>query len=215
MIASNMIILITLLFLLAFAVSTLFLYLKFPKNRGVKFFGVYFLFFLLGLILTSLRNKIPDFISLQIGISVFAVGYMFLYMGLKNIVGQDSHWYHRYFIPIGVLFIGIFLFTYVQYDLHMRIIIFSFYITIYTLVTAWIFYKASAFKFKIINRIASIIYVAIAFVFLVRALNATTMSNQIGVKYSMEFIVNAPYISLCIMSLVLILVSNVYLRMTS
>jgi hypothetical protein len=212
MIANNIIISITVFFLLLFAFSTLLLYFKCPKNRGIKLFGIYFILVSIGLVLTSLRNKIPDFISLQIGVSIFSVAYMYLYLGLKDILGQDSKWRNRYFIPIIVLFIGIFMFTYIQYNLHMRIIIFSFYIAIYAFITSWLFYKASAIKFKTINLISSMSYTIIAFVFLIRGLNSTTMSSQTGIKDFMMFIVNSPYISLCCMSILLIIISNIYLR---
>ncbi len=212
MIANNTIIFTTLFFLSAFALSTFFLLKKYPAHRGLRFFKIFFYLFLLGIILTSLRNKIPDFFSLQLALSILALGLMFLYVGLKDILGLDSKWYHRYFIPVAILFCGIFLFTYIYYDLHMRIIIFSLYISIYALSTAWIFYQARLVQYRYLNFIASFLYVVIGFVFLLRAFNATNVNSTIGDISSTVFIVNAPYVLLCMLCSMLIVMSNVYLR---
>lgn len=212
MIASGVILTITFASLLMFAFSTLLLYVRYPKSRSVRLLGYYFFCFFLGLVATSLRNKIPDFFSLQLGIMTFAVGYMFLFMGLKDLLGLDSMWHNRYYIPIAILFIGIFFFTYIYYDLHMRIVIFSLYITIYTLATAWLFYKASTDRFKKLNHVAALLYFIVASIFVLRALNASTFGYHVNILYTSQFIVNSPYILLTATSIILIVVSNIYLR---
>lgn len=212
MIASGIVLIGTFIALLAFAFSTLLLYLKYPKSRAVKLLSFYFLFFFLGLIATSLRNKIPDFISLQLGVVAFAVGYMFLYMAIKNMFGLESKWHKRYYIPIVLMFVGIFLFTYIYYDLHIRIVIFSIYIAIYTFATAWLLYEESVKHYKRFHQFIALIYLIVSFVFMLRAVNAATFGYHLQVFYSTTFIVNSPYLSLIVMSLALIIMSNLHLR---
>lgn len=212
MIASGIVLISTFIALLAFALSTFLLYLKYPKSRIVKLLALYFAFFFFGLIVTSLRNKIPNFISLQLGVVSFAIGYMFLYMAIKHMLGLESNWQRRYYIPITILFMGIFLFTYMYYDLHMRIVIFSLYIAVYTFVTAWLLYESSVKYYKRFHQFIALFYLIISFVFILRAINSSIFGYHLQVFYSNTFIINSPYISLIIISLILIIMSNLHLR---
>lgn len=212
MIASGIILTITFMALLAFAISTVLLYIKYPKSKSVKLLVLYSLFFLIGLGLTSLRNKIPSFLSLELGIMAFAVGYLFLYIGLKNMLGLEAKWHNRYYIPLILLFTGLFLFTHVYYDLHMRIVSFSLFISSYTLATAWLFYKMSAKFYKILHQFIAFFYILVSFVFVLRAINSISLGYSFELLYSSEFILYSPYILLIIMTCILIVMSNIYIR---
>lgn len=140
---------------------------KFPSHKSVKyFFGFSFSFFI-GQLFITLRNIIPDFLSIIVGSNLQILGYIFLYLATKGLVGIDSTWRHRYFIPFLTVVIGFLLFTYVTYNTQIRIVIFCLFCALYSVIIGWILWKHTPSKFLILNKFTAILFfiLAIGFIF--------------------------------------------------
>ena len=170
--------------------------IKYKTEKSINYFIYFCICYFLGLILTSLRNTIPDFLSVVIGVTILALGYIFLYIGIRGLLGLPFGWLNRYLIPLAIVFCGFYLFTHIYYDLHMRIVIFSLFALSYSIALSYFFGQDSLKKLKTLNITASIFFILIAIIFLLRAFNAVTMDYAIEFAYSTQFMVLSPYIAL-------------------
>lgn len=212
MIASGWILIMAFIVFLAFTLSTFLLFIHYPKSRSVRLLALFTFFLLLGLVLTSLRNKIPIFLSLEVGVMALAIAYLFLYLGLKNMLISESKWYNYYYIPLFFLFVGLYLFTHLYYDLHMRIVLFSLYLSPYIFATAILFYDASRKFYKRVHQFIALLYLLFSLVFILRAINSISFGYNLEFLLPSEFILYSPYILLIVMTLILIVMSNIYIR---
>lgn len=196
MIANNFIIYTVVATLVLFTLMNILLKIRYKTEKSINYFLYFALCYFVGLILTSLRNTISDFLSLVLGVTILALGYIFLYIGIRGLLGLSFGWLNRYLIPVFIVFCGFYLFTHIYYDLHMRIVIFSLFALSYSITLSYFFGQNSLKKLKILNITASICFILIASVFLLRAFNAVTMNYAIEFAYSTQFMVLSPYIAL-------------------
>ena len=154
--------------LMILAITSLFFMLKYPKTRYIRFFLIFSILFFIGLLLASLRNTISDFLSIIMGNMLLIVAYIILYIGIIDLLNLDAKWRNRYFIPIIVTLFGFILFTYVYYDVRMRIIIFSIFCLLYCSSISWVFLKNARKKFLIIDYISSFLFFIGIFIFTFR-----------------------------------------------
>ncbi len=156
------IIVISFIALFVLTITSYILMKNFPSHKSVKYFFVFALSFFVGQVLVSLRNIIPDFLSIVVGSNLQMLGYIFLYLATRGLMGIDSKWYHRYFIPLVVVIIGFIFFTYVIYDTQIRIVIFSLFCALYSVIIGWVFWRYTSSRFLILNKITAILFFILA-----------------------------------------------------
>ncbi len=149
-------------------VSTImvFSYLKNKQNSALKYLTLFIAIHFIGFIGFILRNQIPDFISIIVANTLFAVGTLCLYLAIKAITGINPIWHNRYFIPVLMFFIGFIIFTYIEYDIRARIFIYYFFCFIYTASIAWILWSNISERFRIFDRASALFFTILAIVFL-------------------------------------------------
>ena len=154
---------------------------KFPQEKYFKYFALFSLFFLTGELLRTFRVVIPDLFSVVIANTLMTSGIIFLYIGVRGMLNLESQWHTRYYIPIAVVLFGFILFTYVHYNITMRILIFSAFSIIYASSISWIFFKNATKEFKMFDYFSSLLFLVGIIIFLVRTLKASMI--EINVNY--------------------------------
>jgi hypothetical protein len=135
---------------------------NFPSHKSVKYFFLFALSFFIGQVLVSMRNLVPDFLSIIVGSNLQMLGYIFLYLAARGLLGIDSKWYNRYFIPLVVVIIGFLFFTYVIYDTQIRIVIPCLFWALYSVIIGWLFLKSTSSKFLILNKSTAVLFFILA-----------------------------------------------------
>jgi len=138
------------------------------KEQQLIFYFV--LCYFLGLIFIVLRNKIPDFFSIVLSNTIFAVGSVSLYLGSKAILKLDSKWYIQHIIPIIIVFVGHFTFTYVYYNTQFRIFSYSLFASAFSFLSAHLFWKYKSKKYFLFDTISVFVFLTGALSFLLVAL---------------------------------------------
>lgn len=195
--------------LLLLILSSVFWY-KYPKEKYLKYFTLFASFLLIGQILTSSRNFIPDIFSIIIGNNLLVIGYIFLYIGIRDLLNLEANWHNRYLIPILVVLLGFLLFTYVYYNVAMRIVIFSIFCTIYGFVLGWMFWKNSTKEFKIINNISAIFFFIGVILFSIRTFKASTIQLPANYLSTTDLMITLVYVYLFFMVIWLNVVLIIY-----
>jgi hypothetical protein len=136
----------------------LFLYKKNSQNTAMKFITYFVVLYCLGFILFILRNQIPDFLSIVIANTFFALGSLCLYVAIRAIVGLNSKWQIRYWIPILIVFVGFYIFTLIDFNPNMRALIYSVFVLFYSLLDMWLFGFYASSKFYIFDKISSMVF---------------------------------------------------------
>ena len=108
-------------------------------------------------------------------------GIIFSYIGVRAMLNLESQWHTRYYMPIAVVLFGFILFTYVHYNVTMRILIFSVFSIVYASSISWIFLKNATKEFKIFDYISSLLFLVGIIIFFVRTLKASMI--EINVIY--------------------------------
>ena len=164
------------------------LFYKFPQKKYFKYFALFPTFFLAGELLRTLRIVIPDFFSVVIANTLMVSGIMFLYIGVRAILNLESQWHNRYFIPVGVVLFGFILFTYIHYDVAMRILIFSAFTIIYASNISWRFFKYATKEYKVIDYISGTLFIIGIMVFLARSVKASMIEINVNYPKSAEIL---------------------------
>lgn len=149
------------------SIYLVYLHKKNPSNRALKFVANFVIFYFLGLVLFILRNQIFDFLSIVIATTFFAFGSVSLYVATRDIVGLDSKWHSRYWIPILIVFAGHFIFTYIDFNTNMKMTIYYTFCVFYSSLSFWLFWFYSAKKFKVFDKISSLVFLIGCLIFLV------------------------------------------------
>lgn len=144
--------------LLILSIYMALIYKKNIHNRTIKFITYFVVFYFIGLLLFILRNKVPDFLSIVIANTLFIAGSHSLYLATRDIVGLESKWHNRYWIPIVVVFIGFNIFIYVDFNSNIRMLIYAFYAIIYSFLSMSLFWVYTSAKFKIFDKISVIVF---------------------------------------------------------
>lgn len=150
---------ITLLFV---SIVLLVNYKKNPKNYAIKFLTYFILSHFIGFVLFTLRNQIPDFFSIIIANTLFAIGTMSLYFTIKAILKIEPLLHTRYLIPLVTYFAGFIIFTYISYDTKARILIYYLYCIIYLIPSAWLLWTNKSPSNILFDKITSILFFSIA-----------------------------------------------------
>ena len=69
------------------------------NNLAIKYLTFFTFLYTIGFILLILRNQIPDFVSIVLANTLFAIGTLFLYFALKSLLDLNIKWRERYLIP--------------------------------------------------------------------------------------------------------------------
>ncbi|MEW6552012.1 MAG: hypothetical protein AB1389_07790 [Campylobacterota bacterium] len=208
------IIIVSFVTLFMLTISSYTLMKNFPANNSVKNLFVFSLFFFVGQILTGLRNIIPDFLSIIVGNNLLISAHIFLYMAARGLLGLDSKWHHRYFIPIIVVIIGFIFFTYFIYDIQMRIVIFSLFCALYAIIIGWVFWKYSSSQFIKLNRFTAIVFFISVIIFTVRAFKASITQIPANYLSTTDVIIVLPYLYMIVMTTLLVLVFTLQISLS-
>lgn len=176
------------------------LYYKFPEKKYFKYFALFPTFFLTGELLRTLRVYLPDFFSVIIGNTLMAFGIMFLYIGVRVLLNFDAKWNNRYYIPVSIVFLGFLLFTYIHYDVAMRIFIFSTFTIIYASGIAWRFFKYATEEYKVLDYISAALFLIGILIFLARTFKASMIEINVNYPKSSEILNSLIYLYLFFMT---------------
>ncbi|CAM3949404.1 hypothetical protein [Arcobacter cloacae] len=183
---------------------------KLPEKNYPKCFLLFSIFFLLGQLLTTYRNVLPDLLSIVFGNLLLVIGYIFLYIGIRDLLNLNAQWNNRYLIPIGVMCIGFILFTYINYNLAMRIVIFSIFCVIYGLIIAWLFFKNKNNGFEKFNTISAFLFLIGVILFLIRTFKASTIKIHGNYLSTTDLMISLVYGYLLIMTIWLTILLTKY-----
>ncbi len=137
-------------------------YRKKPQNNAIKFLTYFIVLHFIGFVLFILRNQIPDFISIVIANTLFAIGTISLYLTIKSLLNIEPILQKRYLIPLVTYFIGFIVFTYISYDTKTRILIYYLFCAIYLLSTGWLLWRNKSFEYNLFDKITSVMFFAIS-----------------------------------------------------
>lgn len=167
--------------LIILTITALILFYKFPQEKYFKYFALFPLSFFAGEFLRYFRIVIPDFFAVVVANTLMASGIVFLYLGVRSILNLEAKWQNRYYIPISMIFLGFSLFTYVHYDVAMRIIIFSTFTIIYGSAITWLFFKNATKRFRTVDYISGVLLFIGVSIFVIRMFKATII--ELNVNY--------------------------------
>lgn len=182
-------------------ITSCFLSFKFPNEKYFHYFKLFAVSFLIGQILASSRNIIPDLFSIIIGNSLLVIGYIFLYIGIRDLLNLEAKWNNRYFIPIGVVFLGFIIFTYISYDVTMRIVIFSIFCTIYGSVVASLFWQKARNDFLLFDKISSLFFISGVVLFAIRTIKASMIQLPANYLNTTDLLILLVYVYLFFISI--------------
>lgn len=194
-------IIITFFSLLLLCITSLFYYYKLPNRKYTKYFSLFSLLFVLGQVITSFRNVIPDIFPIILGNTLLATGFMFLYIGIRDLLNLEARWHNRYLIPLSIYLLGLILFTFVYYNVPMRITIFSVFFAIYNFVFCLIFWKNRNNEFKILNSLSSIFFFIGVIIFVMRVFKASSIRLAGDYFNTTDIMVILVYLYLLMMSI--------------
>lgn len=166
----KIIFLINTFLLFIFSVFFIIYFLKNPHNKIIKFITYFVSSYFLGFVLFIFRNQISDFFSIVIANTLFATGSLNLYLATRAIVNLKSKWEFRYCLPIFIIFMGHYIFTYIDFNIHMRVIIFNLFAMVYSFFSFLFFWKNSSIKYRIFDKISSIIFLIGSIMFFILSL---------------------------------------------
>ncbi len=154
------------------ALVTLFIALLWYRNRkryeGLSFWLMDFILQMAGFILLSLRNVIPDYISIVIANSMIIIGIVFIYIGLERFVQKQRPQTHNYILV--VVFIGLMsYFTLGLPDIEIRTIIINGALVILTLQCAWLMVRRVDLSLRRVTLGVGLVFFLYSFVALTRA----------------------------------------------
>lgn len=187
--------------LLILVIISSFFWYKFPLKKYPKYFTLFSVLFLFGQVLTSSRNFIPDIFSIVTGNTLLVAGYVFLYVGIRDLLNLEAPWHNRYLMPIGVVLFGFILFTFIYYSVDMRIVIISIFFAMYSFVISLMFWKNSTKKFKFIDDISAILFFMGVILFSIRIFRASTVYLPANYLSTTDLMITLVYVYLFFMTI--------------
>lgn len=175
------------------------------ENRVIKFITYFVVLYCLGFILFILRNQIPDFLSIVIANTFFALGSLCLYVTTRAIVGLDSKWQIRYWIPVLIIFVGFYIFTFIDFNSNMRALMYSVFALFYSLLDMWLFGFYTSSKFYTFDKISSIVFLVGAIIFLLRAIESRIIHIEAYYFNNVDLFLYLPNIYMLILNIWVIL----------
>ncbi len=197
----KMLFIINTVILLILAIYMLFLYKKNSQNRATKFITYFVVLYCLGFTLFILRNQIPDFLSMVIANTFFALGSLCLYVATRAIVGLDSKWQIRYWIPVLIIFVGFNIFTFIDFNPNMRALMYSVFALLYSLLEMWLFGFYTSSKFYTFDKISSIVFFVGAIIFLLRAIESRIIHIDAYYFNNVNLIISLPNIYMLVLNI--------------
>lgn len=149
-----------------------------PYNRTIKFLTYFANCYFIGFLLVISRNKISDFISIVIANTLFISGTISLYIAIRALLNLDSQVHIRYIIPILIIFVGFFIFTYIDYNIEARLILFSSSCIFFASIYSWLFWFYSSEKFTLFDRVSCFLFIIEVMLFTTRILNSFSINIQ-------------------------------------
>lgn len=156
----------TTILLTAVSLFMIYNYIKNKQNGAIKYLTLFILLHLIGFVGFILRNQIPDFLSIIVANGLFAVGTLYLYLAVKVMVKNTPIWQTRYLVPLFTYLIGFLVFTYIEYETSIRILIYYFFSIIYTSAIAWLFWFSESVKYRVYDRVSSLFFGFLSVLFL-------------------------------------------------
>ncbi|MFM8320295.1 MAG: diguanylate cyclase [Chloroflexota bacterium] len=130
------------------------------RFRGLDLWLLSFLMHTLSIVLIILRSAIPGWLSIVIGGSVLPLGATILfYIGLEQFVGRPTRQYHNLAFLLVSMAVHAY-FTFVQLDLVMRNINFSFFVMLIHLQVIWLMLRRVDAGLRPITGLMGYIFIA-------------------------------------------------------
>lgn len=192
-----------LLFLLS--IYTLWAYKKNKAQRTIKLIFFFALFYFIGFLFFILRNKIPDFFSIVLALLFFTAGSLNQYVAIRSLLGLDSTWKIRYYIPISIAFIGFYTFTYIDFNTYMRTVIFSSLMILYSLLDMWLFWNHSSKEHRLFDKLSFIVFFISFLVFLIRFIYMSSINISSYYFNNSSFFVLLPNLYMLLLNIWVIL----------
>lgn len=161
MIDSKILFSITVSVLLVALIDILYRYYKGQRELVVRYAILVVASYLLGLSLILLRNMIPDFFSIVVANTFFIIGAICVYITSRAVLGLESKWHMRYWIPVAIIFIGFSIYTYLDFNMNARLILhFSFCVLYYALASwlFWIYARSESHRFDRLSAVMFFIF---------------------------------------------------------
>jgi len=122
----------------------------------------------IGTLLIAIRGVIPDFVSIVIANPVVVLGYGYLYIGTRQLVGMNSgrpwHW-----IAAATTLPLFYFYLYFMPNVGTRIIISNLSVVPFLLACAWLFWRTDSPYSRAIDKLTSIVLFVGALLTLIRA----------------------------------------------
>ena len=200
------------LMLIFLSFYSLFFYRKNKNNPAIKYLTFFTLFYTIGFILLILRNQIPDFLSVLFANVLFTIGSVCLYIAIRAILNLEARWKAIYWIPILIVFVGFYLFTYVYFDPNMRFFLYSLFVLVFSILDMRLFILYSSPEFKLFDKISILIYFLSTLIFLSLCIYIT-LEKVSGYFFSnVNIIVYLPSFYMIILNIWIVLVLSYRIR---
>jgi hypothetical protein len=174
----------------------LFTYYKNKKNTTIRYFTAYSFIYFFAFFLFSLRNQIPDFLSIVVANSLLAASSITLYIITKKILNKLSHFSWRYYIPVFIILFGHAIFTYIGPNTQIKMVVFALFCIVYSSLQAYYFMAYGLKNHRTYNILSSLLFSSFALAFVLVIFYA--LSIQIHTFYfsNAHFILILPNILL-------------------
>ena len=151
---------VAIIFFINSLVATLFMAALWQQSRkqfhGISLWLTSFALLTAAFVLISLRNVIPDIVSILIANTCLVVAAFILYLGLERFVACPSSQRHNYIIL--AIFVGLFTyFTFFQPDVAIRIVLLNLALMLMFLQSSWLMLRRVGTQLKSLSRATGIL----------------------------------------------------------
>lgn len=167
-----------------------------PQERSMKYWGLSALLIATGLLLLGLRGHIPDFLSIVTANTLVMLGVGFMYVGTRMLfdagVGRHWHWY-----AAGLTF----LICIFASGISERVIVTSVFYALFFAACSVLFWSKGETRLRFIKRIAALIFVIGAVLFIYRAFNPPQLPPSAIYISAQNLIEVVPYLYALLLSM--------------
>jgi PAS domain S-box-containing protein len=156
------------------ALVTLFIALLWYRNRkryaGLSFWLADFVLQMAGMLLQSLRNIAPDFISIVLSNTMIAAGAVFMLIGLERFVGRRRTQVHNY-LAVAALAGSMTYYYVIRPDMDVRTIIIHAVIAFLTLQCSWLMFRRTEPSLRPMTWSVGVVFIGYSAVALIRIIH--------------------------------------------
>jgi PAS domain S-box-containing protein len=156
---------------------TLFIALLWYRNRkryaGLSFWLMDFVLQMAGMLLQSLRNIAPDFISIILSNTMIASGAVFMFMGLERFVGKPRTQLHNY-LAVAALVGFLAYYSVIQPNIDIRTIAIFTTIAFLTVQCSWLMFKRTEPPLRPMTWSVGVVFIAYSTAALIRIVHLAT-----------------------------------------